>query len=111
MLSFSRWRPRHLLLSWIGYWILLVAVTLGPAVLAALPVIRDDSGHGSINASFSNLVFSLTITNGPTTVWQGTANLLTIALCVAGPPLLLWILWLNQRARHRDPVRRAAPTR
>lgn len=107
MFSLSRWRPRHLLMSWVAYWIVLLAVTLGPAALAALPVLADKNGHGTINASFSDFVVSLTITHESTTVWHGSAHMLAIALWIAGPPLILWSLWMSRRAR---PEVRAAPS-
>jgi hypothetical protein len=99
MLSLSRWRPRHLLLAWVAYWAALFAVTLGPAVIAAISVINDTQGHSSINASFGDGSFVLTIARGATTVWHGSAHALAIALWVGVPPLLLWALWLSRRQR------------
>jgi len=99
MLSLGRWRPRHLLFAWITYWVVLLLAALGPAIVAALPVIGDEKGHGSINASFGSAGFSLTVLRGSTTVWQGEASVLSIALWLAGPPLLLWLAWMWRRAR------------
>jgi hypothetical protein len=99
MLSLSRWRPRHLAFAWIAYWIALLLVSLGPAITAALPVIGDEKGHGSISASFGSAGFSLSVLCGSTAVWRGEASLLSIALWVAGPPLLLWVAWMWRRAR------------
>jgi hypothetical protein len=84
-----RWRPRHLLASWIVYWVLLVAITLGKAILAAWRVTHLPDGHGNISAGFSDGVFNLVIAESGKTVWQGSASLLSIALLVAGPPLVL----------------------
>ena len=112
MLSFSRWRPRHLLFAWIAYWVALLVVTLGPALIAALPVISDEKGHGSINASFGNTELSLTILRESTTVWHGSVSMLSAALWLGLPPLALWVAWMWRRTR-RDaatPVRGATPT-
>lgn len=115
MFSLGRWRPRHLLFAWIAYWVVLLLVALGPAIVAALPVIGDEKGHGSINASFGSAGFSLTILRGSATVWQREASLLSIALWIAGPPLLLWLAWMWRRAREttteRPPRAVASSTR
>ena len=114
MLSLGRWSPRRLLLAWIGYWLVLLVVALGPAVVAALPVILDENGHGSINASFGNGVLSLNILRGTTTVWHGEASLLSVALWIGLPPLALWLAWMWRRAREGaapSPSEVTAPTR
>jgi hypothetical protein len=99
-----RWRPRHLLASWLAYWLLLIVVTLGGAILAAWRVTHLPDGHGNISANFGDGVFSLIVSEGTKTIWQGSASLISIALLVAGPPLLLWFLRiLSQR---RQPVSR-----
>lgn len=67
--SLRSFRPRHLLLSWCAYWLALVLVTVGPALLA-----------------------------GKTT-WAGSISILTLVLLVAGPPLVLWFFWLAASAR------------
>ena len=41
--SFARWRPRHLLLSWIAYWFVLGLVTVGPAIPAIWRATRGDA--------------------------------------------------------------------
>ena len=102
-LSLNRWRPRHLLLAWIAYWIVLVATVARPGLFAALRALSAPAGHGTMSASMDNLLFSLTV-KSDAAVWSGSASLLSIALWVAGPPLLLWLLWLVTRT---SPV--AAP--
>ena len=114
MFSLGRWRPRHLMFAWIAYWVALLLVALGPAIVAALPVIGDEKGHNSINASFGSAGFSLSILRGSTTVYQREASLLSIALWIAGPPLLLWLAWMWRRARdttERAPREVASSTR
>ena len=93
----SRWRPYQLLLSWVAYWIALLAVTLGPAVPAILSATRDGA-HGEINASFSDTALSFTVKELGRLTWSGSVHLLTAALWVAVPPLLLWLLWIRSRS-------------
>ena len=103
MLSWlRRWRPRHLLASWIVYWLILFGVTLGRAALAAWRVTQLPQGQGSISLSFDNGVFSLIISAAGKVVWQGTASFIAIALLVAGPPLLLWFCWILAQRKPRE---------
>jgi hypothetical protein len=94
----SGWRPRHLLASWVVYWAAVVAVKLSPAIAAAWRVSRQGE-HGTISAGFQNDVLHLTMTDGTATVWEGTTQFGTAMLWVAGPPLLLWLVWLLTRRR------------
>jgi len=50
---------------------------------------------------------SLTISSD-TAHWVGSASLTSIALWIAGPPLLLWLVWLVTR---RAPVATPDPER
>src|SRR6476619_2648780 len=96
----SQWRPRHLLAAWGLYWLGLVAVTLGRAIA---PIQRATSGppnSGSVGVSFDASMFSLNVQQHGQTIWTGSASFLTIALWVAGPPLILWLLWMRTRLQH-----------
>lgn len=101
-----RWRPRHLLLSWISYWLLLAGVTLGQAVPAILKA-TSAGGKGSINGSFGDQGLSLTVLADGATQWSGSASFTTIALWLVGPPLLLWLVWFARRTP-RDDMRTPA---
>ena len=94
----SRWRPYQLLLAWTAYWILLLAVTLGPALPAILRATRATGNRGEISASVSDTI-SLTVKEMGQVTWTGSVHFLTAALWVALPPLALWILWLRARSR------------
>ena len=98
MAFLSKWRPKHLLLSWAAYWVGAAAIKLSPAIIAAWRVARLEE-HGGISASYGNTGLQLTITQNGATVWHGATQLGTLALWVAGPPLLLWFLWLLTRNR------------
>jgi hypothetical protein len=102
----SRWRPYQLLGAWVAYWIILLAVTLGPAVPAVLHATRAPGNHGEINASVSDSVLSLTVKEMGRVTWTGSVHFLVAALWLAVPPLLLWLLWMRARtgaARAGDP--------
>lgn len=105
LFTLARWRPRHLLTAWIAYWIGLAAVTLGRPIAAAWPLISDPSSRGTVSAGFGDLQLHLTIVEGSTTLYSASAHLVTCALWVAVPPLLLWAAWLARRPRvDRVPV-------
>jgi hypothetical protein len=96
--SLGRWRPRHLLLAWVAYWLVLLATVMRPALLNVMSALTAPDGHGSISASMANGVASLSV-KADALVWTGSASLTSIALWIAGPPLLLWALWVAARPR------------
>jgi hypothetical protein len=96
--SLRRSRPSQLLLAWSVYWIGLALVTLRPAI-AALWRLARPGAHGSANVGFTNNLLSATILDGARTVWSGSITFLNLALFIAIPPLLLWLIWLAGSAR------------
>jgi hypothetical protein len=98
-LSFRRWRPSYLLLAWSAYWLGLVLIKLSPAIAAGWRLSQQAHGQGSANAGFANGMLSATITDSGRTTWAGSISVLTLALLVAVPPLLLWLVWLAGSAR------------
>ena len=104
-LTLRRWRARHLLAAWSAYWAGLAAVTLAPAA-RALTRITGLGEHGSASASFDDGVVQLTIASPGAPSWVGAVPVGTLALWVAVPPLLLWLLWLLRRPA--APERRSA---
>jgi hypothetical protein len=98
----GRWRPRHLLMGWGIYWALLACFTLGSGALAVWRMTRPDR-HGSVSASFDDGLLRVSVIGDGVTAWSGSADLGTLALWIAGPPLLLWLAWLASRPR-RDGV-------
>jgi hypothetical protein len=100
-----RWQAKHLLLAWVVYWVALVAISLRSALAAATRALNAPNGHGSIGASVDNGNFILKVTTDGQT-WSGSTSLTSMALWFAGPPLLLWLLWLvTRRAPARDAER------
>lgn len=98
-LSLRRWRPRHLLVAWSLYWIVLILVGLGSVLAAIWRVTRDPDAHGTISAAMTNGVVQLSVTDPGGTIVERSISLLSMALWVAGPPLLLWLAWLATRPR------------
>jgi hypothetical protein len=97
-LSLSRWRPRHLLLAWVAYWLVLIGAVLRPGLGAALKAVSAPQGHGSIGVGMDNAILRLTVTSDGIS-WIGSASITSIALWIAGPPLVLWVLWMATRTR------------
>lgn len=108
-LSLRRWRPRHLLLAWSGYWLALLLAALGRPALEAWRMSRRPDAHGTVSAGFEDAVGRLSIVVDGATVWTGSASFLSITLWVVGPPLLLWLLWL-MRSRASETGDAVAPT-
>ena len=95
-ISLSRWRSRHLLVAWIVYWVALILFGAHSALAAATRALNAPKGLGSISASVENGRFVLKATSA-SGVWYGTTSLTALALWFAGPPLLLFLLWLVTR--------------
>jgi hypothetical protein len=103
----SGWRPKHLLASWIAYWTAAAAMKLSPAIATAWRITGDDH-HGTISAGFNDSKLHLTMIDAGQAVWQGTTEVGTLMLWIAGPPLLLWLVWLVTRRRPEARERPAA---
>jgi hypothetical protein len=100
-----RWRARHLLVAWIVYWVALLVVSLHSALGPVARALTGPPGHGSIGASVDNSNFILKVTTDGQT-WTGTTSLTAMGLWFAGPPLLLFLVWLaTRRAPVADPQR------
>ena len=102
LFSLERWRPRHLLGAWVAYWAGLVTIKLGSAIATIVRVTGDEASKGSAAAGFGDNAFTLSITEAGRTVYSGQASFASVAMWVAGPPLLLWLAWLLTRPRRRD---------
>jgi len=73
------WGLGRLVASWVVYWVVLLAVGLGPVARQYWKIQRRD-GHGTINFT-----------------WSGSS--LQMILFIVGPPLLMTLLWLAARPR------------
>ena len=108
-LSLRNWRPRHLLLAWVGYWIVALLFALRSAIAPIWRVTTDPDAHGDISAGVTDGIFSLTVTDSTGVIFQGSASVMSILLWFAGPPLLLFLLWLAARPRTAEPALSAPP--
>jgi hypothetical protein len=104
MLSLRRWRPRHLLLGWSVYWVGLILIGLGPGLAAAWRATRPGR-HGKISAGVDDGVVNASVTAEEISLWSGAADLSTVLLLLAGPPVLLWLVWLVTRPQRGTPTR------
>ena len=102
-----RWRAKHLLIAWIVYWVVLLAVSLRTALGLVARGLMAPGTHGSVGASFENNDFILKVTTG-TQTWTSTTSLTSMVLWFAGPPLVLFLVWLVTR---RSPVAERDPER
>ena len=97
-LSLSRWQPRHLFLAWAAYWVVLLASVARPALRAMISAVSAPDGHGTMSASVEAGMLTFNV-RSDALAWTGSASLTSIALWIAGPPLLLWMVWLATRTR------------
>lgn len=97
MLSLPEWRPRHLLATWVAYWIVLILAWLGPAIPLLFRLTRTGA-HGTASLSASDGVLSLAIASGGETLTRATSYGTLTVLAVV-PPLLLWLVWVAVRPR------------
>ena len=95
---FRRLRPRDLFASWAVYWLLL-SLQLIPAVNAIWQATHSPD-KGTVTASLGDWAVTLTVTIAGQTIWSGSRHMLALALLVAGPPLLLWLMWVAMRPKH-----------
>jgi hypothetical protein len=97
----ARWRRGHLLAAWIGWWLLLAAWALGPALPILWRVTRPGR-HGNVSASYgSEEGVRLVVSEGATSAWTGSVGIGELALWLAAPPLLLLLLWMWLARRDR----------
>jgi hypothetical protein len=77
----ARWGVRELIAGWVLYWIGLLLYALWPQLLKIyeLSVTKQ---HGSVSLNYSG-------------------SLLEAALWIAGPPLLMAVVWIATRPRRR----------
>lgn len=104
MLKFLRGMSAgKLFASWIVYWILLIAVGLRSAIGAIWRVSGAAPGQGSASLGFNDGAFSINVIEAGKTIYSGSIHVLPLTLLVAGPPLVLWLLWFASRSRRSSP--------
>jgi hypothetical protein len=99
----ANWRPRHLIGAWGVYWLGLGVATLGDAAVAIRRVLQAPTGEAGVSLSYGDDLITLVTTSYGQPVWTGAVAPTTLALALAGPPLLLWLVWLVSRPK-RDAL-------
>lgn len=56
-------------------------------------------GQGSVSGSFGDNGISAIISESGKTTWTGSISVVNLALLIAGPPLVLWLIWLTRASR------------
>ena len=87
------------------YWVLLIGISMHSWIAAAMRALNAPHGLGSISASVDGGNFVLKASVGAD-AWIRSMSMTSMALWFAGPPLLLWLLWLvTRRAPAAEPER------
>jgi hypothetical protein len=102
--SLSRLRPVHIVLLSTAYWLGLLVVKLGAAIVAAWQVSHLPPNHGTISAGLENLLLRVTIARDSSVVWAGSVSLGALVGWVVGPPLLLALTCRWAREAEANPV-------
>jgi hypothetical protein len=87
----KRWSARKLFMSWAIYWVALLAVAAWRPLLELIQLRRTQE-HGTVSFTY-------------------TGSFLSLALWIAGPPLVLFLVWLFTRSRADAPEREREPDR
>jgi hypothetical protein len=85
-----------------------VGITLARPIAALSRLGADANSHGSANVSFGNGTFTAKISQAGQPTWVGSVSVITLALLVAVPPLLLWLMWLIGASRTNNAEHTAA---
>jgi hypothetical protein len=101
--ALGRFQVRHLVYSWLAYWTALAVWSLSPAAVV-LGQLSRDGAHGEASAGITDGLLNLSVTAAGATKWSASISLLSVALAIAVPPILLWAAWLF--AASSQPVQR-----
>ena len=86
---------KWLTVSWVGYWLALAVVKLGPAAAAIWHASRGpgDANQNNVTFSAGNEGLKLLVSEHGVTTWTGSVSLLALAAWIAAVPLALWFAW------------------
>ena len=101
MFSLGQWRPKHLLLSWIAYWGALAFVALGPAIGAIRRAMDAPPDAASASVDYGTGGLRIVISEFGQPLWTLSTTLTALALWIALPPLVLWVVWLALTSRRK----------
>lgn len=100
----ARWRPWHVITAWCVYWVGLAGVTLTPTILAIIQATAGPKDSSTVNATFTDTLLKITVTEFGKTTHVASATALEIALWIGVPPLALYCLWMVSRSRRGQPA-------
>ena len=110
--SIRRMGVGRLLGAWGAYWVGLAGVTLWPFARFVMDISRHPGVHANASLSVGDAGVTLLAIKENVTVWSGVAPLPEVALWIAAPPLLLWLVWLALRpAQAGDPALHSSAAR
>jgi hypothetical protein len=98
---FRNWRLRHVMLAWAAYWFTLALVVLPTPIRMARRLARLPDGHGDIAFDAGSEGFHIAMSQDGVPVWSASLHLTTLALWLAGPPLVIWAIWFVRRGQAR----------
>lgn len=109
--SIRRLGVGHLLGAWGAYWAGLAGITLAPFARWVWDLNQSPGQHGSANVSIGDAGVTLTALTDNVVVYSGAAPLWQVALWIAVPPLLIWLVWLALRPSRteRESLSTSAP--
>lgn len=94
-LSIREWRPAHLFGAWVTYWALLAGVTLARP-LQLLLSLRGGDAHGTASAHLDDGVLTAHVSVADA-AWNLSVPLGTMFGWIAGPPLVIWLVFMATR--------------
>ena len=97
-------RPRNIFIAWLAYWVVLIAVALGPGIMAASRATGTSGNNSSVNVQFGDQALKMSVTTHGVTTYDASIGVLAAALWLVVPPLVLWVIWFVVNGR-RDPAR------
>jgi len=95
----ANWQPRHLIGISLGYWAALGVATLRDAAGALWRVSQLPEGQASVAASYADGLLTATASEAGRAIWTGMVTPADLLLRIAGPPLLLVLVWFWARGR------------
>ena len=99
-------RPRNVFIAWIAYWVVLIAVALGPGILAASRATQASAHNSTVGVQFGDQALTMRVVDRGVTTYNALISLLAAALWLVVPPLVLWVIWFVAQGR-RDAARNA----
>ncbi len=99
MISKRRFGLIPLISGWTVYWVGLAAATLSTPARLLWRIARGPTGESTVSAGLNNGVLDASVAQRGEVLWSGDISVIALTLWIAGPPLLMWAVWLYSRTR------------